>query len=388
MKITVTFKMADWERVNPKPLGGGGQSDVYLVRTPERTDERKRSRENIDRHVPMTTGTAENITRANLNYVEAIREYNRPDLPTELGAMKVFKLRDNEAQSLQRLGQEIAVLDEDRPGLPKLLGSNVDERWMVTEYFPHGTLEDHLLEYKGKPALALEAFRSVVETTSHLHKEGIVHRDFKPANIFVRGNHELVLGDFGLVYVPDKAPRITAYAGETVGASDFIPPWGDMGVRLENVEPNFDVYMLGKVLWCMVAGRPVLKREYFDRVDNDVTVLFRDDPHAYIINELLKKSVVEDPKDCFSSAGDLLLAVDTYLQIIKRGGQLLRDGIPRPCHVCGNGHYGRQVHDKDDPVYQVRVWTSGAAHPDTTFHSEIFICDSCGNMQFFRTAPR
>jgi hypothetical protein len=102
MKITVTFKMADWERVNPKPLGGGGQSDVYLVRTPERTDERKRSRENIDRHVPMTTGTAENITRANLNYVEAIREYNRPDLPTELGAMKVFKLRDNESSGIMK----------------------------------------------------------------------------------------------------------------------------------------------------------------------------------------------------------------------------------------------------------------------------------------------
>jgi serine/threonine protein kinase len=70
--------------------------------------------------------------------------------------------------------------------LPKLLGSNVDERWMVTEYFPNGTLEDHLLEYRGNPALALEAFRSVVKTASLIHKEGIVHRDFKPANIFCR----------------------------------------------------------------------------------------------------------------------------------------------------------------------------------------------------------
>jgi hypothetical protein len=46
---------------------------------------------------------------------------------------------------------------------------------------------------------------------------------------------------------------------------------GCLGERLEHVNPNFDVYMLGKVLWCMVAGWPVLKREYFDRHNNDVT---------------------------------------------------------------------------------------------------------------------
>jgi serine/threonine protein kinase len=381
---------SDWERVNPKPLGGGGQSDVYLVRTPERTKQRKHSLEIINSHIPtaISVTTVEEKTSANVQYAEAIGEFNRPDRPKELGAMKVFKLRDNEEQSLRRLEQEIRVLREDRPGLPKLLGSNVNERWMVTEYFADGTLEDHLPEYKGNPALALKAFRSVVKTVSLLHKEDIVHRDIKPANTFVTKNHELVLGDFGLVYVPDKAPRITAYEGETVGAGDFIPPWGDMGVRLELVEPNFDVYMLGKVLWCMVSGKPVLKREYFDRADNDVTMMFRNDPHSYIINEVLKHSVVEEQKDCYSSAADLLLAVDTYLEVIKQGGQLLKDGIPRPCHVCGNGHYAREFHDKNDPVFQLRIYNGGETHPGTTFHSEVFICDNCGHIEFFRTTPR
>ena len=86
----------------------------------------------------------------------------------------------------------------------RLSGSNVNERWMVTEYLTNGNLEDHLLEYKGNPALALKAFRSMVNTVSLLRKEGIVHRDIKPANIFIGKDHELVLGDFGLVFVPDK----------------------------------------------------------------------------------------------------------------------------------------------------------------------------------------
>jgi hypothetical protein len=41
-----------------------------------------------------------------------------------------------------------------------------------------------------------------------------------------------------------------------------MPQWGDLGERLEHVQPNFDVYMLGKLLWCMVSGRLKLPREY------------------------------------------------------------------------------------------------------------------------------
>ena len=61
---------------------------------------------------------------------------------------------------------------------------------------------------------------------------------------------------------------------------------------------NFDVYMLGKLLWCMVSGRPVLRREWFRRPENDISVMFRNDPHAYMINTILEKCVVEQQKDC------------------------------------------------------------------------------------------
>jgi len=377
---------SDWERVSPTPLGGGGQSDVYLVRTPERTQQRARSLEIINSHVPMTTGTKESMSRANLEYVEAIRDYTRPDLPMELGAMKEFKLRDNEQQSLQRLEQEISVLQENRPGLPKLLGANVSERWMVTEYFPNGTLEDHILEYKGNPALALKTFQSVVKTVSLLHKDGIVHRDIKPANIFVGKGHDLVLGDFGLVFVPDRQ-RLT-FEGETVGARDFIPVWGEEGNRLVDVKPDFDVYMLGKVLWCMVAGRTVLRRERFRRPENDVTKLFPSEAHTYMINVILDHSVVEEQKDCWSSADDLLLVVNTNLEGIKQGGQLLNDGIPRICHVCGVGRYGRQILTKDTPAYNLRLWNSGGATDISTVTVEMWECGTCRHIEFFRAGPR
>jgi len=389
----VDGQKSEWERVKMKPLGEGGQSKVYLVRTPERTKERKQSRDAITNHVWVSASTSESaLHKSRMEYVEAIQTYIRGDKPEELAAMKEFKIRDDEGQSLSRLQQEIDVLQQNRLGLPKLLGSNITERWMVTEYFPNGTLEDHLLEYRGNAALALKAFRSVVATVALLHNENIVHRDIKPANIFVGKGHVLVLGDFGLVYVPNREPRITRLHGETVGAGDFIPPatWRGMGARLETVKTDFDVYMLGKVLWCMVAGKPKLDREFWDEPENDLTKLFPSDPHMHMINLILGRSVVTREGKCCRSANDLLLQVDTNLEQIKQGGQLLLDGITRICHVCGVGRYTRHSPVTETTMYfsyNMRLWNSGGANDISTLGVEVWECDTCRHIQFFRTNP-
>jgi serine/threonine protein kinase len=382
-------KKSEWERVRREPLGEGGQSKVYLVRTPARTKQRRQSLGILNSHIPTAISytTIEEKSDVNIRFAEALQDYTRLDIPEELGAMKEFKIRDDEKQSLDRLKQEIEVLQQNRPGLPKLLGFDIEERWMVTEYFPNGTLEDHIEEYTGNAALALKAFRSVVATIALLHNESIVHRDIKPANIFIGKDHEFVLGDFGLVYVPNREARITRLHGETVGASDFIPPatWRGMGARLETVKTDFDVYMLGKVLWCMVAGKPKLEREFWDELENDLTKLFPGDPHMHMINLILGRSVVTREVNCCGSANDLLLQVDTNLEQIKQGGQLLHDGIRRICHVCGAGEYSRQALVKDTPSYNMRFWDSGSAIPAASVGVEVWECGTCHHIQFFRT---
>ena len=106
-----------------EPLGEGGQSKVYLVRTPERTKERKQSLEAITNHVWILDSTDKvHLVESRLKFIEAIRTYTRADKPNELGAMEEFKIRDDAKQSLDRLNQEIEVLKQILPGLPKLLG--------------------------------------------------------------------------------------------------------------------------------------------------------------------------------------------------------------------------------------------------------------------------
>jgi len=366
---------AQWEQI--RRLGGGGQSEVFLVRSPARVRQRAECLRTI-------RAALDQDQRADL--ADSMWLYARPDSVSELGAMKVFKIRDDEQQSLDRLKQEIQILKQNRPGLPKLLDSNESERWMVTEYFPEGTLEDNVLRYKGKPDLALRAFLSLVNTVKALHADDIVHRDIKPANVFVRPDDELVLGDFGIVFVPDRPLRLTR-TDESVGPHDYMPPWGELGARLEKVHPNFDVYMLGKLLWCMVSGRLLLRREWFKQPQNDISLMFEDDPHAYVVNTILEKCVVEYAESC-ASISDLHAMVIAYVHVFEHGGQPLDDGVPRLCHVCGLGLYRREIAKTNTLTYRLTVSNSDRGADTSTLFVQFYICDRCGHVELFRMKSR
>lgn len=381
-------KRTRWQEI--EELGEGGQSVVFLVRVPKRLKERTDSIETIHSFSPWQAAQADQRAVLTGRFAEAVMRYARSESSSELGAMKVFKLgeKEDEKQARSRLSLEIKVLQENRQGLPKLLDFNETEGWLVTEYFPQRTIEFQNTKYRGNAVAALKAFRSLVQTVVLLHKDGYVHRDIKAANVFVRGDEELVLGDFGIVYAPNANDRLT-HTLERVGPRDYIPQWANLGARLENVTTKFDVYMLGKLLWSMVDGRAVLPREYQRSPDHDfdLTQTFRNNPQIHFINQILDKCVVETERQCIDSQ-ELLLMVDKILEVMERGGQSLKDGIPRPCRVCGQGFYQREefLHHqppvpKNKPT-SLRFWFGG---DNTHLQVQPFVCDYCGHVELFKS---
>ena len=88
--IQLSSETAQWEHI--RRLGGGGQSDVFLVRSPERVTQRSVCIQTM-RTAMGSNGQAE--------LAEAVWEYSRPDLPSELGAKKIFRSDQTATRSRQ-----------------------------------------------------------------------------------------------------------------------------------------------------------------------------------------------------------------------------------------------------------------------------------------------
>ena len=71
-----------------------------------------------------------------------------------------------------------------------------------------------------------------------------------------------------------------------------MPAWA-FTKRVEDITPAFDVFSLGKLLWAMVSGRPVLNLWYFDRPEYNLADMFPDSPSIGLANPLLGKCIVE-----------------------------------------------------------------------------------------------
>src|SRR6185295_7515203 len=83
------------------------------------------------------------------------------------------------------------------------------------------------------------------------HRQGLIHRDVKPANILLENDAERVkLTDFGLACVADNVSA--APSGVIAGTPQYMAPEQARG---EAVDHRADLFSLGSVLYALCTGR-------------------------------------------------------------------------------------------------------------------------------------
>jgi len=157
-----------------------------------------------------------------------------------------------EAQSLRMLWGE-SVIRVHRFG-------HDDEGYvyMVMELLEGQTLEEHLFELEafGDRMSSFEVLRCldpVARALHTAHNKGIIHRDVKPANIFLvvpEMGGGVRLMDFGLVKM-QGAEQLTQ-VGMIAGSPSYIAPevW-----RAQEFDHRIDVYSLAAVVFRCLSGR-------------------------------------------------------------------------------------------------------------------------------------
>jgi eukaryotic-like serine/threonine-protein kinase len=99
------------------------------------------------------------------------------------------------------------------------------------------------------PARVVSIVVRVAEALAHAHRQGVVHRDVKPANVMVEPASDVVkLGDFGVAQITNAARTRT---GMLLGTPSYMSPEQLAGARIDG---RSDLYSLGVMLYQLLTG--------------------------------------------------------------------------------------------------------------------------------------
>jgi serine/threonine protein kinase len=157
---------------------------------------------------------------------------------------------ENTARRFRREARLGASLNH--PNLVAVFDIETDDEGVliVMEYVEGETLRDAIERGPLDPVRALEVLRGVAEGLEHAHREGIVHRDVKPANVLLGRDGRIKLADLGIATAVEGT-RLTM-SGTVLGTAAYMAPEQLEGHR---PGPAADVYSLAVVAWETLSGR-------------------------------------------------------------------------------------------------------------------------------------
>ncbi len=213
----------------------------------------------------------------------------------------------------------VYALGQNEDGAPMLVMKRVEgTAWSAVLRDPqHPLLRDDPRE----PLIwHLEVLLRVCHAMAYAHGKGILHRDLKPDNVMVGRYGEVYVLDWGIaVALADDrsgALPLARDANLVAGTPSCMAPEmveGD-GAQLS---VRSDVFLLGALLHHIVTGQP---RFVGASVYEVLFAAFECAPFAYEdalpheLQAILHKAMARDPAARYASAGELRLALATFLQ--------------------------------------------------------------------------
>lgn len=229
-------------------------------------------------------------------------------------AVKIFNIlgedswkRETEIYSTVTLGHENIL---GYIGSVETTKNTRTEFWLLTPYYPLGSLYDYLMRNPINKRVMLKMCLTICVGLDHLHREisandeskgkpAIAHRDLKTKNILVSPDGSCAIADLGLTVTYTKninqtdfgAHNKDATINKKVGTIRYMAPEvldGSLNLDcFENLRRT-DIYALGLILW------EICKRMTFDGISEEFRIAYADVVPREPSEQDMKKIVVDD----------------------------------------------------------------------------------------------
>lgn len=291
------------------------------------------------------------------------------DLREEIKEDAVLKRLKNLGR-IARFEREIeAYMRLEHPGIPPIVDYSVEGKpFIVMPYYTGQALA----EMEPCESLkALDIFIELCQIVAYGHETGVVHRDLKPENVLLTDDGQVIVLDFGLCHFLDEDKRLTAKT-EPIGSRYYMAPELEQG-RADEVTSKSDSYSLGKILFFLMAGKPPYRENITG--ENELGTITRNSQLHYVTDRILKKCITTAPEERLQATelADVAMRVRNLIfEHFYPGKQGTK------CRFCGEGTYQNlQLRDCQLAII------SNVHSADRRTGAEAFVCDSCGNVQWF-----
>lgn len=189
-----------------------------------------------------------------------------------------------------------------------------DRQYIVMEHCGGGTLADLVTASGSVPPQRVAAIGTAVcDALAYAHRQDIVHRDVKPANVLVADDGLLKVADFGIAKAAFVKGDITT-TGSILGTVTYISPEQAAG---HEPDQRSDLYGLGIVLYELLVGRPPFSGEtqiatamkHLKETPPPLRSIRAGVPRA--LEVVIMKALEKDPDRRFASAEEMRSALET-----------------------------------------------------------------------------
>ncbi len=190
-------------------------------------------------------------------------------------ALKVLDPRNPTSQDMvdaiekRFLIEATAAARLDHPSAVAIYDADVDsetgDSYIAMEWVDGTSLRDRLSAGGPLPQTeAVDIVRQVAGALDAAHRQGLIHRDVKPANILIDRQGRAKLSDFGIAKLDDMELTTT---GQVLGTPLFMSP---EQIRDEDLDGRSDLFSLGVVLYQCLTGEPPFAGETLPSVTHKV----------------------------------------------------------------------------------------------------------------------
>ena len=190
------------------------------------------------------------------------------------------------------------------------VGEHDDRPYIVMEYLGGGSLDDVLRSGGAQPPERVFTWlEEAARALDAAHRERVVHRDVKPANLMLDSEGHVHVADFGIA--SSAGMESLTMTGTVLGTAGYFSPEQAQGDRASSAS---DRYALAIVAWELLTGRRPYESESATaeaaaHVSAPIPAISAAGDFPPELDRVFEQALAKDPADRYATAGEFVAAM-------------------------------------------------------------------------------